>query len=295
MLRRTIGEHIEFMIFETANLWPVLAHPGQIEQVLLNLAVNARDAMTSGGQLAIETANVVIDTSSAGAWPDVQPGRYVRLRLSDTGAGMPEEVRAHAFEPFFTTKRRGGGSGLGLATVHAIITEAGGHAQIETELGRGTTMTVLLPAVEGRPTRVPTPVHARGGGRERILLVEDDQTVREVTRRILVGNGHEVLTASNGAEALALLSADDGTIDLLLTDVMMPRMLGKELAELASSLRPGIRVLFMSGYAQPVLASQGTLDPDASLVEKPFTESTLLANVREALNVRVAQLRARCG
>ena len=285
LLRRTIGEHVELEISAGQDLWGVLADKGQIEQVLVNLAVNARDAMPNGGKLSIETTNVMVDETYAISNPGVQPGRHMRLRVSDTGAGMDSEVLQRAFEPFFTTKPKGEGSGLGLATVYGIVSQSGGVAHIYSEPNMGMTFTALLPAAEGftRAADQHTEHHAPGGG-EAILVVEDEEGMREVTQRILARNGYQVLTASNGPAAITLATDHDGDIDLLITDVVMPKMLGKEVAERISALRPEVRVLFMSGYAQPVLGAHGTLEEGVTLVEKPFSERTLLARVREVLD-----------
>jgi PAS domain S-box-containing protein len=286
LLRRTIGEHVHLAIDAEVDLASVMADRGQMEQVLVNLAVNARDAMPGGGQLRLETRNVEVDAdyaSAAGA--DVEPGRYVRVRVSDTGSGMPREVLERVFEPFFTTKPKGEGSGLGLATVYGIITQAGGSAHIYSEPGIGTTFTALLPASDAVPeVTEPAEPTARQPGGETVLVVEDEDALREVTRRILARNGHTVLTAASGAEAIELAESYDGEIHLLLTDVVMPQMLGKEVAERIRAIRKGVEVLFMSGYAQPVLASQGTMDEGVILVEKPFTEAGLLAKVRSLLD-----------
>ncbi len=285
LLLRTFGEGVELTTNLADDLWPVLADPGQIEQVLVNLAVNARDAMPEGGSLVIDTANVVADENFAVRHPGLEPGRFVRIRVSDTGGGMTSEVIGRAFEPFFTTKVKGEGSGLGLATVYGIITQAGGYAEIYSEPGFGTTFSALLPVTDKVEAPIERPVEIRrrsGGGM--VLVVEDEDAIREVTRRILARNGYEVITAEHGPSALEIADTYDGTIDLLLTDVVMPQMLGKEVAERITQMRPGIRVLYMSGYAQPVLASPGTLDPGVLLVEKPFSEAALLAKVREALD-----------
>jgi PAS domain S-box-containing protein len=285
LLRRTIGEHVELVIQSDGDLATVMADSGQIEQVLVNLAVNARDAMPGGGELCIETRNVDVDDDYVAVRPEVKPGRYVRLRVSDTGEGMERDVLARVFEPFFTTKPRGEGSGLGLATVYGIITQAGGSAQIYSEPGIGTTFTALLPASEGAPAPVEHAVAAaRSYGGETVLTVEDEDALREVTRRILARNGYTVLTAASGVEAIKLAKEHQGNIDLLLTDVVMPHMLGKEVAERVLAIRKDLPVLFMSGYAQAVLASHGTMDEGVTLVEKPFTEAGLLAKVRGLLD-----------
>jgi CheY-like chemotaxis protein len=267
------------------GLWPVLVDPGQFEQVLLNLAVNARDAMPRGGVLRIETRNVVIDEHRASGQPMLHEGAHVELTVSDTGVGMERAVLERIFEPFFTTKPKGEGSGLGLATVYGIVSQAGGFVSAYSEPGRGTSFKALFPVTEPVPLageEATAPVNRRGG--EVVLVVEDEEAMREVTRRLLMRNGHEVLTARNGPEAIGIARDHAGTIDLLLTDVVMPQMLGKEVAERVHEIRPSIRVLYMSGYAQPVLASQGTLEEGVILVEKPFTEAALIAKVREVLD-----------
>jgi two-component system cell cycle sensor histidine kinase/response regulator CckA len=278
LLRRTLGEHVVLETSLAPDLWPVMADHGQIEQVLINLAVNARDAMPDGGTLRLDTENVAVDEVYATARPGLSPGSYARLRVSDTGVGMTREVVERAFEPFFTTKPKGAGTGLGLATIHGIVTQAGGYVQIYSEPGLGTTFTVLLPATDAP---VPEPVAAPGaryGGGETILVVEDEPAMLEVTRRILDSHGYTVLTAGDGPTALQIAEEHDGPIDVLLSDVVMPHMLGKEVAERISGLRPGIRVLFMSGYAQSVV-------PGHDVVDKPFTEAILLTRIRELLGV----------
>jgi CheY-like chemotaxis protein len=282
MLRRTLGEHIELVTDLAEGLWSVKADGGQLEQVLVNLAVNARDAMPSGGTLTIATTNR--DTTHDGAMTVVE-GDHVVLRVCDTGTGMRPEVRARAFEPFFTTKARGEGSGLGLATVYGIVTQAGGDLRLESDVGAGTNITVLLPRtsdVAADPDREPN-----AGDRTHvatILLVEDEPAMREVTRRMLERLGHRVITAAGGEEALGLAAEHRGQLDLLLTDVVMPQMLGKDLADQIVCAHPGTPVLFMSGYAQPVLAAQGTLAEGVHLLEKPFTSEQLSAKVHEVLD-----------
>jgi CheY-like chemotaxis protein len=285
LLRRTIGEHVELVTSMADDLRPILADAGQIEQVLVNLAVNARDAMRSGGTLTIDAENLDADDVYAAERPGVEPGRYVRLRVTDTGVGMTPEVLRHVFEPFFTTKPKGEGSGLGLATVYGIVVQAGGHADIYSEPGHGTVFTALFPATEVPDTR-PEPAQqaVRTGGGETILVVEDEGAMREVTRRILTRHGYEVIVAASGAEAIDIAQERGNEIHMLVTDVVMPHMLGKEVAERVTAIRPGLRVLYMSGYAQPVLASEGTLDPGVTLIEKPFTEPVLLAKVRDVLD-----------
>jgi PAS domain S-box-containing protein len=285
LLRRTIGENVDLVIDAASELPIVMADRGQLEQVLVNLAINARDAMPGQGTLTIDTCGVQVDDNDA-IHLGVSSGGYVRLRVSDTGAGMGPEVAKRVFEPFFTTKPRGEGSGLGLATVYGIIAQAGGSAQIDSEPGLGTTFTALFPASEAEPAVAEQASVKAGTGRgEMILVVEDEDALREVTRRILIRNGHSVLTAADGIEAIEVAKGYEGEIHLLLTDVVMPQMLGKEVADRIQSIRPGIPVLFMSGYAQPVLASHGTMEDGVTLLEKPFTEAGLLAKVRTLLEI----------
>ncbi|MEV6306720.1 ATP-binding protein [Actinoplanes sp. NPDC051861] len=270
LLRRTLGDRISLIFRPDPGLPMVTCDPGQIEQLLVNLALNARDAMPSGGSMVIDT----------GSLED-----RVRLRICDSGHGMAADVVERAFEPFFTTKGSGEGTGLGLATVYGIATQAGGEVSITSEVGLGTTVTVLLPAGAAvLPQDVPSGVVATGGHGETLLVVEDEDALRDVAGRILTGAGYRVITAEGGAQALDLAARHDGEIDLLLSDVVMPGMLGKELADRLVVVRPGTRVLFMSGYAQPVLASQGTLEPGVALLEKPFTANDLLVAVRSRLD-----------
>jgi two-component system, cell cycle sensor histidine kinase and response regulator CckA len=270
MLRRSLGEHINLLVRAWPSLPAVHCDPGQIEQLLVNLALNARDAMPSGGNLVVETG--------------VQ-GASVCLRVSDTGKGMPPEVLERAFEPFFTTKASGEATGLGLATVYGIVTQASGEVSITSSPGLGTTVTVLLPASAATASPLPdkSDLSDKSEGGETVLVVEDESALREVAGRILSGAGYKVLAAECGAAALSLAAAHDGEIDLLLSDVVMPGMLGKEVAERLTLVRPSTRVLFMSGYAQPVLHSEGTLEPGVALLEKPFTAEDLLTAVRKRL------------
>jgi signal transduction histidine kinase len=290
LLRRTLGEHVRLETALAADLWPIMADYGQLEQVLVNLAVNARDAMPGGGTLTLDTENVAADAAYVALRTGLAPGRYVRLRVSDTGVGMEPEVAARAFDPFFTTKPKGQGTGLGLATIYGIVTEAGGHVQIYSEPGLGTTFTVLLPATDAAPPshREPGREPPRGAG-ETILVVEDEAAMLEVTRRLLDGGGYRVLTAGGGEEALRVGRDHQGEIDLLLTDVVMPGMLGKEVAMRVGELRPGIGVLYMSGYAQSVIGPMGDLANGHAIVDKPFTEAALLVRVAEALSARAAR------
>jgi PAS domain S-box-containing protein len=284
LLRRTLGEEVELIAELDDASWSIMADPGQMEQVLVNLAVNARDAMPGGGVLTISTANITVDEAYAASRPGIEPGRYVRLLVSDTGSGMTEDVLKHAFEPFFTTKAKGDGSGLGLATVYGIVTQHGGVANLYSETGMGTTFSALFPATDEIVTPHQEPAKKRhAGGGETILLVEDEDALLEVSTRILARNGYRVIAASSGAEALLLAEQHPDGIDLLVTDVVMPNMQGKELADTLLRIRPAVRVLYMSGYARPVLASRGTLETGVALLEKPFSEAALLAKVTEVL------------
>jgi signal transduction histidine kinase/CheY-like chemotaxis protein len=287
LLRRTLGEHITLNTAPADGQWRVKADAGQLEQVLVNLAVNARDAMPGGGTLTIDTANITVDEAYAEGRPGLKPGRYTRLRVSDTGAGMPPEVLARVFEPFFTTKAKGKGTGLGLATFYGIITGAGGYAQIYSEPGIGTTITGLLPATSEEAARSKAPPAAPPRGRgETILLVEDETSLQELASRILTRNGYQVLAARTAAEAPGIAAEAGQPIDLLLTDVVMPEMLGNEVARRVNAVRPAVPVLYMSGYAQPVLDTHGILSGQIDLLEKPFSKATLLTRVRRAIDNR---------
>jgi PAS domain S-box-containing protein len=286
LLGRTLGEHIELITELADNLDPVLADPGQIEQVLVNLAVNARDAMPAGGKLIIATSAADIDQHVPGhaGQPDLAPGRYSALRVSDTGTGIPKDVVDRIFEPFFSTKPKGQGTGLGLATVYGIISQAGGGIRIYSEPGMGTVFTILLPvtghAADSGPTQA---VGLRRGHGETVLVVEDEPAMREVTRRILARNGYKVAAAASGHDAIQAVTTQLEHIDVLLTDVVMPQMQGRELAEKICILRPGVRVVFMSGYTQGLLSQRSILEPGVQLVEKPFTEAGLLLAISEIL------------
>ena len=283
LLIRTLGEHIELITDLATGLDLVLADPGQIEQVLINLAVNARDAMPRGGKLTIQTASTIDETAVGQA--QLPPGRYVTVKVSDTGTGIPKDVLDRVFEPFFTTKPKGEGTGLGLATVYGIITQAGGHVRIYSEPGLGTVVTALLPVTEqdlAAPT--PPPAQPQRGHGETVLVVEDEAAMREVTRRILARNGYHVVAAASGHEALNVLASQLEHIDVLLTDVVMPHMQGRELAGKISILRPAVRVVFMSGYTQGLLGEQGVLEPGVHLIEKPFSETILLTKLHEILS-----------
>jgi two-component system, cell cycle sensor histidine kinase and response regulator CckA len=284
LLLRTLGEHVELHSSLAAGLHHVLIDPGQVEQILVNLAVNARDAMPDGGTLRIDTANLEVDQEYAASQPELSPGSHVRLRVSDTGVGMVPATSRRAFDPFFTTKPAGQGTGLGLATVYGIVQQAGGRSHIYSEPGVGTTITVLLPATEQAGKR-PEPPEDSPTRRcdETILLVEDEDALREVTRRILLAAGYHVIVAINGLDALRVAEAHGSGIDMLLSDVVMPQMNGPQVAERLLAQRPSIRVLLMSGFAQPILDSGGHLGAGIALIEKPFSGPALLAKIAQIL------------
>jgi two-component system cell cycle sensor histidine kinase/response regulator CckA len=284
ILRRTLGSDLELVTNLAENVPSVLVDPGQMDQMILNLAVNARDAMPDGGRLTITTGSLYVNRADAGEWSSLLPGHYVRITIADTGSGMPPEVIKHAFEPFFTTKSKGAGSGLGLAPVYGVVTQAEGHVHIASALGEGTTFTILLPVtIRSTAEDTQTPPSRCLSSGQTVLVVEDEEALREVTRRLLTRQGYTVITAGNGAEAVDTASTHQGEIDVLLTDVIMPQMLGKEAAEKIRRIRPHISVLYMSGYAQPILASQGRLDANVTLLDKPFTERELLDKVTAVL------------
>ncbi len=286
MLRRVIGEDIELRTVLSPSLGHTRADAGQLEQVLMNLAVNARDAMPTGGILTITTANAEVGGRHASRWPQVQPGGYVTLAVRDTGVGMSREVQERIFEPFFTTKGPGHGTGLGLSTVYGIVAQSGGQVFVTSEPGAGSTFTIYLPAhqadveaVAAHPPRPPV-----RGGAETVLLVEDEALVRQLTHEILRRNGYRVLEAADGVEALAVVRDHAGHIDLMLTDVVMPRMSGHELVELARPVRPDMRILYVSGYSEEAIARQGQLTEGIELLSKPFTPGVLTAKIRELLD-----------
>jgi PAS domain S-box-containing protein len=289
LIHRLIGEDIVLTTRLAPKLAPVTADPGQLEQVILNLAVNARDAMPSGGNLQITTSNVQVDAGVPAKEIGVQPGRYALLTVSDTGIGMDAETRVKIFEPFFTTKEPGRGTGLGLATVYGIIVQSGGQIDVESELNRGTTFRILLPQCEGVVEAQPVAVPGgslRGSlrGTETILLVEDEDAVRGLTARVLQSYGYTVLEASDGDEALSLAKTKNRVIHLMVTDVVMPGIGGLELANRLERLRPKMRVLFMSGHTDEFIDRRGVLHPNAAFLPKPFTPETLARKVREILD-----------
>ena len=298
MLQRLLGETINLVTITAPDLGGVKADPGQMEQMILNLCVNARDAMPDGGRLTVRTVNVDLDETAVKRWSDARPGAYVMLEVTDTGAGMDEETRLHLFEPFFTTKVQGKGTGLGLSTVYGTVQQSGGHISVESEPGHGSTFQIYLPRVAApvvippdlRPPAGPARPAAAGdatlapGHGETILLVEDAQRVRAVVREILEMSGYTVLEARHGVEALELSTRHAGTIHLLLTDVVMPQMSGRELSQRLATLRPDLKVLYMSGYTDDAIVRHGVLAAGIAFLSKPFTPDALALKVREVLD-----------
>jgi len=291
MLRRIIGEDIHLITVLKDGVGRVKADQGQIQQVIMNLTVNARDAMPKGGILTIETGNVRLDESYVAAHSAVRPGRYVMLAVTDSGEGMDKETQARIFEPFFTTKAVGRGTGLGLATVFGIVKQSGGDIWVYSERFRGTTFKVYLPRVDEALDEENATSGRVAGGTETVMLVEDADNLRELGREILTEHGYDVVEARSGREAVALLETHPGGFDLLLTDLVMPGMNGRELADKAAAARPGIKVLYMSGYTDDALGHHGALDPGMALLEKPFTVDRLLRKVRETLDAERIEAR----
>lgn len=287
LLRRVIGEDIELTILPASDLWSVKVDGNQMEQVLINLAVNARDAMPNGGKLTIETANVILNEAYTRRHVEVKPGSYVMIVVNDTGIGMPPEVQARLFEPFFTTKEAGKGTGLGLATCYGIIKQHGGNIWVYSEVNQGTAFKIYLPAVIETPGSALTPQTASEmplQGDETILLVEDDYNVRQFTLRVLTMLGYSVLEAADGVEALQLVAQHSGTIHLLLTDVVMPKMSGKILAHRLLTTHPQTRVLYMSGYTANAIVHNGVLDSDINFLQKPAAPEQLARKIRQVLD-----------
>ncbi len=287
LLRRTLGEHIEVRYVETVGLWPAMADPAQLESAVLNLALNARDAMPGGGRLTIELGNKVLDEAYARDHDEIAPGDYAMVAVSDTGHGMTPDIVRRVFEPFFTTKPDGKGTGLGLAMVFGFVRQSGGHVKIYSEPGEGTTVKIYLPRAVGAAAaigpRSSAPVELPRGSAT-VLVVEDEAGVREIACAILADLGYRVLEAADGEEGLRVFGANAASVELLLTDVVLPgKVRGRELAERVQALRPEVRVLFMSGYTENSIVHHGRLDDGVHLVGKPFKREQLARKVAEVL------------
>ena len=286
MLKRIIGEDITLEIIPGPDLGRVLADPGQLEQVILNLTVNARDAMPQGGKLTIQTANVALDEAYAQEHAEVQPGNYVLLAVTDTGCGMDAATRSHIFEPFFTTKELGKGTGLGLPMVYGIVHQSHGHIWVYSEPGQGATFKIYLPRVAAEAdSALPVPgPEVTPLGHETILLVEDDDGVRQIASRILKRSGYQVLEARDGSQALKICQDYRGEIHLVLSDLVMPGISGRDLVLRLASLRPGIKVIFMSGYAEDYFMDQDLGGAGLGFIQKPFEAQVLTRKIQELLN-----------
>jgi PAS domain S-box-containing protein len=287
MLRRLISEEVDLKSVQGGKLWHVRADPGQMEMVLMNLVANARDAMPTGGKLTIETMNMELDEAYNRRRPYAPAGRYVLLAVSDSGSGMDPETISRVFEPFFTTKEKGRGTGLGLSTVYGVVKQSNGHIQVYSERGIGTTIKVYLPAADG-PAEVLPRGQSESAARvirgETLLLIEDEPLVRELAHEILTGQGYRVLEANSGAEAIRICESHPEPIQLVVTDVIMPGINGREVYERMAQLRPGLKVLYMSGYTQSAIVHRGVLEPGTAFVQKPFTIPAFLERVREVLD-----------
>jgi two-component system, cell cycle sensor histidine kinase and response regulator CckA len=285
MLRRIIGEDIQLTTMSDPDLGTVRADLSQVEQVLLNLVVNARDAMPTGGRLTVELRNVELDEKYAEEHLEVRPGHYVLLAVTDTGCGMNAATMSHVFEPFFTTKGAQG-SGLGLATVYGIAKQSGGHVAVYSEVGTGTIFKFYLPRVDenSAPYSSSSTREAIPHGNETVLLAEDDRAVRDLSRLILRECGYTVLEADDGKEALRIAEEHPGKVDLLITDVVMPQMSGRELAQRLEALQPGLKLLFLSGYTDDAVVRHGILQAEVAFLQKPFSPVALARKVREVLD-----------
>jgi nitrogen-specific signal transduction histidine kinase/CheY-like chemotaxis protein len=285
MLTRLIGENVKLATQLDPNLGSVKADPCQVEQIIVNLIVNARDAMPRGGSVTIETANTTLDDQTVLKHLSVLPREYVMLAVTDTGTGMDQETQRRIFEPFFTTKDVGKGTGLGLSTVYGIVKQSGGYIRVISEPGQGTTFKIYLPRMDDSTTAtVETQEISVPRGSETILLVEDEDVVRGLTKKILMQAGYNVLDAKGGEEAIRMCRAHHGPIELLVTDVVMPELSGKEVADRLLELRPTIRILFMSGYTDEAIIQHGVLDANVEFIQKPFTWIALTRKVRDVLN-----------
>ena len=286
LLRPLIGEDVELQTRLARDLGRTRADTGQIEQVLMNLVVNSRDAMPNGGKIIIQTANVTLDKDELRReYSYIQPGSYVTLSVSDNGHGMDKETQARIFEPFFTTKEKGKGTGLGLSTVYGIIKQSGGYVLVQSEAGQGTTFRIYLPRVQEATqpaSHIPVPLELNGGS-ETVMLVEDEESVRELVRETLESKGYRVLEAENGVAALRLINQHTNPIEMLITDVVMPGMSGRELSARLCASHPHTKVLYLSGYTEDAIVHEGVLEPGTAFLQKPFTLQALARKVREVL------------
>jgi CheY-like chemotaxis protein len=288
MLVRLIGENIEILVIPEPGLWQVEIDPGQMEQVVMNLVVNARDAMPDGGKLTIQTANTYLDEdyfSEQNILED-QPGSYVMVAVSDTGSGMDKVTQEHIFEPFYSTKEKGKGTGLGLSTVYGIIKQNNGFIWVYSEPGQGSVFKVYFPRIkaDADSEKIEQQPEDVIGGSETVLLVEDDDGLRKLLQGILNKKGYKVLEAENGEDALRISRTHDGSIDLILTDVVMPKMSGKKVVERLQRLYPHVKVIYMSGYTDDAIVHHGVLEPGINFIEKPFTTEKLARKIREVLD-----------
>jgi CheY-like chemotaxis protein len=289
MLQRLIGEDIQLNLMPNPKIGQVEVDPGQLTQVIMNLAVNARDAMPNGGNLTIETANVYLDEKYAALHMPTKPGAYVMLAVSDSGIGMNNEILQHIFEPFYTTKEVGKGTGLGLATVYGIVKQSSGYIWVYSEVGKGTTFKIYFPQVseESSDDITGDKFEEVPGGNETILLVEDEDAVRNLARQILESCGYRVVEAKNGIEALSVYQKSGSEIDLLITDVVMPKMGGRELSEHLTKINPQIRHLYMSGYTDDAIIRHGMISENLNFIQKPFTFEAFAQKVRHLLDEKI--------
>jgi two-component system, cell cycle sensor histidine kinase and response regulator CckA len=286
LLRPLIGENIELLTRLSSEAGRTRADAGQLEQVIMNLVVNARDSMPSGGKITIQSSSVTV-RHNVGEHRFIQPGRYSVVAVADTGHGMDKETQSRIFEPFFTNKEKGKGTGLGLSTVYGIVKQSNGYVFADSHTGTGTTFFVYLPRVEDTVEELPVATQeSEKGGSETVLLVEDEESVRELVRVTLASRGYNVLEADNGESGLRLAEETKGPIDILVTDVVMPGIGGRELAKKLLAIRPGISVLYLSGYTEDAIVTQGALTPGTAFLQKPFTLQNLAKKVREVLRAR---------
>jgi nitrogen-specific signal transduction histidine kinase/ActR/RegA family two-component response regulator len=286
LLPRLIGEDIELVVRADQKLGAIRADASQMEQIIMNLAVNSRDAMPNGGKLVIETKNADLDQTYTASHPLMKPGAYIQLTVSDSGCGMDAETQSHIFEPFFTTKEKGKGTGLGLATVYGIVKQSGGFIWVYSELGKGTSFKIYIPRVDQAEDHpgAPKPTAEVPTGTETVLLTEDEQDVREIAREFLESGGYKVVEAKDAADAIELARQHNGAIDLLVTDMVMPGMTGQELAVHLQREYPGLCVVFMSGYSEHAATEMANADPSVRLLSKPFSRGAILRTVREILH-----------